>query len=50
MMCAGVSCTLSAQGMVDGFMRGKGNLNTAVSYSFESYDSYYIWRLYCHQP
>lgn len=42
MMCACVSCTLSAQSMVDGFMRGKGNLNTAVSYSFESYDSYYI--------
>lgn len=42
MSCACLSCTLSAQSMVDGFMRGKGNLNTALSYSFEQYDSYYI--------
>lgn len=37
-----MSYTLAAQSMVDGFMRGKGNLNTAGSYSYESYDSYYI--------
>ncbi len=41
-MCVCISYTLAAQSMVDGFMRGKGNLNTAVSYSYESYDQYYI--------
>jgi hypothetical protein len=30
------------QGMIDGFMRGRGNLTTALSYSTESYDTYYV--------
>ncbi len=33
---------LTAQGLLDGFMRGKGNLVTALSYSNESYDSYFV--------
>ena len=31
-----------AQGLLDGFMRGKGNLVTALSYSNESYDTYFV--------
>jgi hypothetical protein len=40
-LCAGsiLSC---GQGMIDGFMRGKNNVTTALSYSHESYDSYYV--------
>ncbi|MGB6152846.1 MAG: hypothetical protein WBG48_12750 [Pricia sp.] len=33
---------LPAQGLLDGFMRGKGNLVTALSYSNESYDTYFV--------
>lgn len=36
--------SLAAQGLLDGFMRGKGNLVTALSYSNESYDTYYVGR------
>jgi len=32
----------SAQGLVDGFMRGAGRTNVAVSYSYESYDTYLV--------
>ncbi|MGV3587116.1 MAG: hypothetical protein ACO1OF_08960 [Adhaeribacter sp.] len=31
-----------AQGMVDGFMKGKGNSSVALSYSYESYDTYFV--------
>lgn len=31
-----------AQGMIDGYMRGKGNIVAALSYSHESYDTYYV--------
>jgi hypothetical protein len=31
-----------SQSMVDGFMRGKGNLTTALSFSTEQYDTYYV--------
>ncbi len=31
-----------AQGLLDGFMRGRGNLVTALSYSNESYDTYFV--------
>lgn len=33
---------VAAQGLLDGFMKGKGNLVTALSYSNESYDTYYV--------
>lgn len=33
---------LAAQGVLDGFMRGKGNIVTALSYSNESYDTYFV--------
>lgn len=31
-----------AQGLLDGFMRGKGQIVTALSYSHESYDTYFV--------
>ncbi|KAA5548189.1 transporter [Adhaeribacter rhizoryzae] len=31
-----------SQGMVDGFMKGKGNSSVALSYSYESYDTYFV--------
>lgn len=31
-----------AQGLLDGFMRGKGNFVSALSYSHESYDTYFV--------
>ncbi len=31
-----------AQGLLDGFMRGKGQLVTALSYSHESYETYFV--------
>lgn len=31
-----------AQGLLDGFMRGKGQIVTALSYSNESYDTYFV--------
>jgi hypothetical protein len=34
--------SLTAQGLLDGFMRGKGNLVTALSYSNESYETYFV--------
>ncbi len=40
-----VTCSttnLTAQGLLDGFMKGKGNLVTALSYSNESYDRYFV--------
>ena len=41
--CLWTSSILSyGQGMIDGFMRGKNNLTTALSYSHESYDTYYV--------
>jgi hypothetical protein len=33
---------VQGQSMIDGFMRGKGNLTTALSYSTEKYDTYYV--------
>lgn len=33
---------LQAQGLIDGYMRGKGNVTAALSYSYESYDHYYV--------
>ncbi len=33
--------SLTAQGLLDGFMRGKGNCITALSYSAESFDTYF---------
>ncbi len=32
----------SGQGLIDGYMRGKGNLTVALSYTHESYDHYYV--------
>lgn len=32
----------SAQGLVDGFMRGAGKTNASLSYSYESYDTYLV--------
>jgi len=40
-LCASSIFSFS-QGMIDGFMRGKSNVTTALSYSHESYDSYYV--------
>ncbi|WP_156125407.1 hypothetical protein [Cellulophaga sp. Hel_I_12] len=40
-----ILCTsgnLSAQGLLDGFMRGKGQIVTALSYSHESFDTYFV--------
>lgn len=34
--------TVAGQGLVDGFMRGKGNVTTALGYTFESYDTYFV--------
>lgn len=31
-----------SQGMIDGFMRGKGNTTAALSYAHESYDTYFV--------
>ena len=36
------ACCSFAQGMVDGFMKGKGNSSIALSYSYESYDTYFV--------
>jgi hypothetical protein len=33
---------LTAQGLLDGFMKGKSNLVTALSYSNESFDTYFV--------
>jgi hypothetical protein len=32
----------SGQGIIDGFMRGKGNTSAALSYSYEDYDTYFV--------
>lgn len=31
-----------SQGMIDGFMRGKGNTSAALSYAFEHYNTYFV--------
>jgi hypothetical protein len=36
------SIATNAQGLLDGFMRGKGQIVTALSYSHESYDTYFV--------
>jgi hypothetical protein len=36
------SVNLSAQGLLDGFMRGKGQIVSAISYSHESFDTYFV--------
>jgi hypothetical protein len=41
LLSAGTSRSF-AQGMVDGFMKGKGNSSVALSYSYESYDTYFV--------
>jgi hypothetical protein len=33
---------VAAQGLLDGYMKGKGKLVTALSYSSESYDTYFV--------
>jgi hypothetical protein len=37
-----ISDNAFAQGMIDGFMRGKGKIVAALSYSHESYQTYYV--------
>lgn len=36
--------TAQSQGAIDGFMKGKGNTDIALTYSYESYDTYFFGR------
>lgn len=40
--CSIISHITIAQGMIDGFMKGKGRTDVAITYSYEWYDKYYV--------
>lgn len=42
MLLGAYSQCIISQGPLDGFLRGQGNIVTAISYSHESYDHYYV--------
>ncbi len=42
MLLGTYSQVIISQGPLDGFLKGQGNIVTAISYSHESYDKYYV--------